>query len=157
VTRRQPSSLSKLLDAGRYGVVIDAVNERNFGRGEHLFEGGESRVFSFEKRTQFIETYEVINLMGSQGYRPARLGDLLRFRINHAGDPMIPKLVALDAVFMSGDRNAALCLIGGMRPGIVDLLGVLRDDDWDPDTRFLGVSLPPGTVFRPIPIDSRLL
>ena len=153
----QTSPLSKLVEAGQYGVVIDAINERNFGRAEVLYEGTAPRVFSFETRTQFIETREVINLMGAEGYRPAGLGDLLRYRINHRHDGMTPKLVALGAVFMSGDRTAALCLNGGMRPGPVDLLGVLRDDDWEPDTRFLGVRLPPGTIYCQSPIDSRLL
>lgn len=157
MTRPPSSLLSNLLDAGRYGVVIDAINERNFGQAGDLVEGGAPKVFAFEDRTQFIETHEVINLMGSAGYQPARLGDLLRYRINHPRDRMIPKLVALDAVFKSGDRNAAICLHGVMHRGIVDLLGVLRDDDWEPDTRFLGVRLAPGTVYRPIPIDPRLL
>lgn len=153
----QSSSLSKLLDAGRYGVVIDAVNERNFSKAEDFLEGTDPRVFSFEDRTQFIETHEVINLMGAEGYRPAGLGDLLHYRIRNPRDRMIPRLVALGAVFKSGDRDAAMCLSGEMCPGIVDLVGVLRDDDWDPDARFLAVRLPPGTVFRPIPPDPRLL
>jgi hypothetical protein len=156
--RYYPSSpLAKLLDAGRYGVVIDAVNERNFGKADELSEGTDPQIFSFESRTQFIETLEVIDLMGSQGYRPARLGDLLRYRIRHPRDSMNPKLVALDAVFKSGDREAAICLHGAITPGIVDLLGVLRDDSWEPETRFLGVRLPPGTVYQPPPIDPRLL
>ena len=157
MVRLQSASLSNLLDAGQYGVVIDAVSERNFGKAEDFIESADPKVFSFENRTQFIETREVIDLMGSEGFRPARLGDLMRYRINHPRDRMVPKLVALDAVFTSGDRNAALCLNGAMSPGIVDLLGVLRDDDWDPDTRFLGVRLAPGTVYRPARIDPRLL
>lgn len=153
--RRYTSPLSDLLDASRYGVVIDAVNERNFGQAENFIEGAEPKVFSFEHRTQFIETREVIDRMGSMGYRPARLGDLLRYRIKHPGDRMIPKLVALDALFMSGDRKAAICLNGAICPGIVDVLGVLLDDDWDPDTRFLGVRFPPGTVYCPPPTEFR--
>lgn len=152
--RLQSSLLSNLLDAGRYGVVIDAVNERNFGKAEDFQEGADPFVFSFGNRTQFIETREVIDLMGSKGYRPARLGDLMRYRIKHPGDRMIPKLVALNAQFMSGDRNAAICL-NGTSPGIVDLLGVLRDDDWEPATRFLGVRLPPGAVYCPPPTEFR--
>lgn len=151
------SQLSGLLAAGQYGVVIDAINGRNFGQAEDFAEGMEPKVFSFEARTQFIETREVIDLMGAEGYRPARLGDLLRYRIRHPGDKMIPKLVALDAVFKSGDREAAVCLYGKMSLGVVDLLGVLRDDDWYPDTRFLGVRLPPGIAYQPSAIDLRLL
>lgn len=151
----QSTALSKLLGASRYGVVIDAVNDRNFGKSEDLLEGVDPTIFSFEKRTQFFETREVVDLMGSRGYRPARLGDLLRYRINHPQDRMIPKLVALDARFMSGDRNAAICLSGEMCPGIVDVVGVLRDDDWDPDTRFLGVRFAPGTVYCPPPTEFR--
>lgn len=155
VIRTQSSPLSTLLDAGHYGVVIDAVNARNFGKAEDLLEGADPKVFSFEHRTQFIETREILDLMGSKGYQPARLGDLLRFRIKHPRDRMIPRLVALNAVFMSGDRKASLCLSAEMCPGIVDLVGVLRDDDWDPDTRFLGVRLPPGAVYCPPPTEFR--
>lgn len=153
--RVQSSPLASLLEAGHYGVVIDAVNGRNFGKPDDLLEGADPKVFSFEKRTQFIETRDVLDLMGAKGYRPARLGDLLRYRIKHPRDRMIPKLVALDARFMSGDRNAAVCLHGAITPGIVDLLGVLRDDDWDSDTRFLGVRLPPGAVYCPPPTEFR--
>jgi hypothetical protein len=138
-------------------VVIDAVNERNFGKAEDLLEGANPKVFSFKHRTQFIETREILDLMGSEGYGPARLGDLLRYRIKNPRDRMVPKLVALDAVFMSGDRDAAICFHGAMSPGIVDLLGVLRADDWEPDTRFLGVRLPVGTVYRPAPGDPQAM
>ena len=153
----QSSHLSELLAAGQYGVVINAINGRNFGKTEDFAEGMEPKVFSFGARTQFIETREVIDIMGAEGYRPARLGDLMRYRIRNPGDKMIPKLIALDAVFKSGDRDAAVCLTGKMSLGVVDLLGVLRDDDWYPDTRFLGVRLPPGIAYHPSAIDMRLL
>jgi hypothetical protein len=153
--RLQSSVLSNLLEAGRYGVVIDAVSDRNFGKAEDFIEGVDPKVFSFRHRTQFVETREVTDVMGSKGYRPARLGDLLRYRIMHFEDRMIPKLVALNAAFMSGDRNAAICLNGAICPGIIDVLGVLLDEDWEPDTRFLGVRLPPGAVHCPAPTEFR--
>jgi hypothetical protein len=138
-------------------MVINAINGRNFGKAEDFAEGMEPKVFSFETRTQFIETREVIDIMGTEGYRPACLGDLMRYRIRNPEDKMIPKLVALDALFKSGDRDAAVCLNGEMSLGVVDLLGVLRDDDWYPDTRFLGVRLPLGIAYHPSAIDIRLL
>lgn len=146
--------LRELLDRGRYGVVIDAMNERNFSRKEDFIVGRDPKIFEFNNREQFIWTEEVIDLMGREGYQPANLADILHYRINNPEDRIEHPIVALNAVFKTGGYDATLCLIRKITP--CDLLAMLRDAEWDPRTRFLGVRLPLGTVYTPR-VDLRLL
>lgn len=144
--------VTKLVNAGFIGVSIDGRyhGERTTAKsGASEYNAAIVRAWQTGKEHPFYydTAWDVMRLIDYLHTRddvdPARIG--------------VMGISKVDAVFKSGDRDAAICLNGVENTGIVDLLGVLRDDDWDPDTRFLGVRLASGAVFSPIPTDPRLL
>jgi hypothetical protein len=126
-------SLKEMIAAGRYDWVNSDITAKRFGP-ETLSLGQEPKLFHFDRD---ISSEDAIAEMEKQGYRPATLGDLLKFGAENSEEQRKFPIVALGSVArVGGDRDVAY--LGRSASGrSLDLYWF--DDVWPRHCRFLAV------------------
>lgn len=128
-------NLKELLALGDYSYAIGLINESNFGTKVSF--GSSPKKFSFDPHTH---TRDIVRDMGMAGYRPARIGDILRYGAMYPAEQLMHPIVALDAA-VDGPFTWPACIVLTESDGRRVAIAAYRNDDWEGKYCFLGVRM----------------
>lgn len=132
--------LLKQISRGRYAVVSDLVNARNYPPSDSGLTGVRPcRMRLFRLRRKMTEK-KVLADLARKGARPARLEELLAFGVKYPDFQRRFPVVGLGSKWFDGDGRASVPVLGMAFAGrSLDLCWAAPKDCWHPFFRMLAI------------------
>lgn len=128
------TSLTEMIVLGKYDWVDENITEVNFPMPENFVLGTEPKLYHFNRS---ISSEDAIKEIEKDGFRPARIWDLLDYGAKNPELQIQFPIVALGSVAQVGGSRRVACLDMGNAGRGLDLYWF--EDDWRGIARFLAV------------------